>query len=184
MGCAHQKTGVQLNNIMVKKQKKTKEWKRRQKRIKERERSENAINASQEKLLERLKENTSLENYDYRINRCNSQKMSEIILDFAQPLLDVAQSAEDQHKMISMAIILWNLAFLPDEKQKEVIEELVHPFQVGSANEKRSEEIEQVVTYFIKRKKILYPHVNRMILDFECIETSRGFHLNVISSDN
>ena len=165
------------------KQKKTKEWKRRLKRIKERERTKAAINASRERLRERVKNFSSQKDYELRIDQSNPQKMSEVIIEYAQPLLDAAQSPQNQRKSIAMAITFWNIALLSDEEQKKFIKDFINTAKAPTNNEEWSGECEQVVTYFIERKTAYYPHINRMILDFECIETPQGLHLNVVSKE-
>lgn len=138
---------------MATKQKKTKQWKRRQKRIKERERSSDAIIASREKLLERVKKFPIQKDHEIRIDQSNPQKMSEIIIDYAQPLLDAAQSDQDQRKSIAMAITFWNVALLPDQDQKKFIHDFINSTKPPTNNKESSGESEQVANYFIERKK-------------------------------
>jgi hypothetical protein len=34
----------------------------------------------------------------------------------------------------------------------------------------------------MKRKKTLFPEIKRVILDYEYVETPKGFHINVVSN--
>ena len=138
---------------MIGKRKKTKEWKRRQKKIKERQRSRETITASQEKLLQRVKNISANDGNKFRVEKKSSQqKMSEVIIDFAKPLLDVAQTDEQMQRAIGMAIAMWNVAILPDKEQKDFL-------------------------------RVFFSDIKRMILDYECVEIPQGFHLNVVSTE-
>jgi hypothetical protein len=175
------------HQTMARKRKKTKEWKRWQKKIKERQRSREAITASQEKLLQRVKNISANEGNKFRVEkRSNQQKMSEVIVDFAKPLLDAAQTDEEIQKAIGMAIAMWNVAILPDKDQKDFLREFfndTNDTKDSSSNQELFEEHDQVVSYFIARKKVFFPDIKRIIMDYECIETPQGFHLNVVSTD-
>ncbi|MDH4319242.1 MAG: hypothetical protein OEV64_12685 [Desulfobulbaceae bacterium] len=141
---------------MSKKQKKTKEWKRRQKRIKDRERTRQAIISSQERLLDQTRKNAIQKGDPVQIDRNNPQKMSEVILDFAEPLLDTAHSIEDQRKATSMAITFWNISLLPNHKRNEFIKYLINTVNETENSAKLSEDKEQVIRYFVNRKEAFF----------------------------
>ena len=169
---------------MIRKRKKTKEWKRRQKKIKERQRSRETIIASQEKLLQRVKNISANDGNKFRVEKKSSQqKMSEVIIDFAKPLLDAAQTNKEMQRAIGMAIAMWNVAILPDKEQKDFLREFFNNTKDSSSNQDLPEEHNQVVSYFIARKKVFFSDIKRMILDYECVETPQGFHLNVVSTE-
>jgi len=172
------------HQTMARKNNKTKEWKRWQKKIKERQRSREAITVSQEKLLQRVKNKSANDGNKFRVEkRSSQQKMSEVIIDFAKPLLDAAQTDEEIQKAIGMAIAMWNIAILPDKDQKNFIREFFDNTKDSSSNQELPEEYDQIVSYFIARKKVFFSHIERMILDYECVETPQGFHLNVVSTE-
>jgi hypothetical protein len=41
-------------------------------------------------------------------NPCDKEKMSEVLLEYARPLLDVTETVEEKRKAMAMAIICWN----------------------------------------------------------------------------
>jgi hypothetical protein len=41
-------------------------------------------------------------------NPCDKEKMSEVLLEYARPLLDVTETVEEKKKAMAMAIICWN----------------------------------------------------------------------------
>ncbi len=167
---------------MGKKHKKTKEWKRRQKKIKERKHSKEAIIASKERLLQEVKSISNQNGHKYRIDKSNPLKMSEVIINFAQPLLDAAQTDEEHRMAIAMAITIWNASLLPDKDQKNFIKEFSNCIQALASYQKTLDESNQIISYFLERKKIYFPDIKRMILNYDCIKTPQGFHLNVVSN--
>ena len=109
--------------------------------------------------------------------------MSEVIIDFAKPLLDAVQTNEEMQRAIGMAIAMWNVAILPDKEQKDFLRKFFNNTKDSSSNQDLPEEHDQVVSYFIARKKVFFSDIKRMILDYECVETPQGFHLNVVSTE-
>lgn len=45
--------------------------------------------------------------------------MSQVILDFAAPLLDICDDLDAERKAISMAIFVWNSTLLPEPERRE-----------------------------------------------------------------
>jgi len=166
--------------MVARKQDKTKEQKRRLKAIKELERTRQAISASRERLMEGVKERISQTGRAVRFDFSNQVKMSEVILDFAQPLLDAAQTDVEQFKAIELAIMVWNISMLPEINQKKRIEEIKAVTFVG--NQADWKEDDEVFTYLLQRRKSFYSGINRIIMDYDIIETPQGFHLNVVSN--
>lgn len=48
--------------------------------------------------------------------------MSNVIWEFAKPLLETCGDEASERKAISLAIFIWNTALLPEEEQKETLE--------------------------------------------------------------
>jgi hypothetical protein len=100
------------------------------------------------------------------------EKMSEVIEDFAEPLLSMSDSPEDIKKSLTVAMIAWNYSLLPDEQKDESdIPLLTDPT------------LWRVFENLLVRKEQLYPDIKRAIVDFEFIPNgSRQFQFNVIST--
>lgn len=86
------------------------------------------------------------------------EKMSEVIEDFAAPLLDIADSPEDVEKALMIAAFAWNYALLKES---------------GSADVDRDEPglladpaIRKILDALVIRKRELYPDNRRAILGF------------------
>jgi hypothetical protein len=48
--------------------------------------------------------------------------MSNVIWEFAKPLLETCQDEASERKAVSLAIFVWNTALLPEQEQKEALE--------------------------------------------------------------
>lgn len=168
---------------MTKRKKKSKIPKSIRKKIQQQKRIKKAILDSQEKLLQRVKKQSIDPGREFRIAPPNTEKMSEIIIDYARPLLDVAKNGEEQKKAITIAVIIWNLSLFPEEKQSEHITEIKKIIRTSSVKgADLSENNNAVFNYFMERKKVLFPEVNRVVVDYEFVETPKGFHLNIVSN--
>jgi hypothetical protein len=107
------------------------------------------------------------------------RKMSEIILDFAQPLLDKTDgSLEGQKKALSVATIAWNIALMDDiDEQLEKLED-----HMRSEDDQFLEDMSVILSSLVQRKLDFYSDVKRMVMDYDIVDTGEGFHLNVVSS--
>lgn len=105
------------------------------------------------------------------------KKMSEILLDFADELLEEGDSLEEYKKGIGITVVGWNLSLVPKEQQEEFIDSFLE-----SVRKSEAYKIKTFLYFLIEKKYRDYPFLNRMILDFDLVKTKGGFHLNVISS--
>lgn len=151
------------------------------KQFKERKRAKKRIQESQEKLLQRARELSNNHERELRIAPPDTEKMSEIIIDYAEPLLNVSESQTEQKKALTMAIMVWNLSLLPEEKALDQKNYLKKFLGLGKADD-LSDLDNQVFELMLQRKKTFYEDIHRMVIDFEFVETPNGIHLNVVSN--
>jgi hypothetical protein len=168
--------------VMTNRKKKSKIPRRLKKKIQERKRLKKAIFDSQEKLLQRVKDESIDGGKEFLIAPPNMTKMSEIIIDYARPLLNAAKNDEEQKKALSIAIAIWNLSLYPKEMQSEYIGKITEIMTASRKDSELSENEKEVLNFLMKRKKTLFPEIKRVILDYEYVETPKGFHINVVSN--
>jgi len=109
------------------------------------------------------------------------EKMSEVIIDVAKPLLDVCENVEAEKKAISIAIIVWNICLLPESEQDEAIQKLCDDL----APSRDASDIATFMFYINKimeRKKKHYSHIIRAVVNYHISDTAEGFHLDVAST--
>ena len=119
--------------VVTKRKKKSKIPRRLKKKIQERKCLKKAIFDSQEKLLQRVKDQSIDGGKEFLIAPPNMAKMSEIM----------TASRKDSRL---------------------------------SENEKG------VLNFLMEIKKAFFPEIKRVILDYEYVETPKGFHINVVSN--
>ena len=104
-------------------------------------------------------------------------KMSEILIDFAEPLLELA---DNEKAMLTLAMAAWNIAIFPEKVREAKIDEFVtkcFPPDDPQALEK----IRATVGMMVLRKLKLYPDNERILLGYELIESGDKRMLNVVS---
>jgi hypothetical protein len=152
------------------------------KKLQEYKRAKKAIAESHDRLLRKAKERANNSELEVLTASPGIEKMSEIIIDFAQPLLDAATNAQAQKQAITTAIIGWNLSLFPKKEQVAQIEEIKNLLNSSTNSDQLRNEAIEIFNFLLARKKSLYPEINRLVVDYELIETPKGFHLNVVSN--
>src|SRR5438067_1142144 len=84
-----------------------------------------------------------------------AEKMSEVLEDFAEPLLSAARSPEDTKKALLIAMVAWNYSLLDDAARAES----------DSAQSKllADPDMRSIFEYLEARKQQLYPDNRRAI---------------------
>jgi hypothetical protein len=107
------------------------------------------------------------------------RKMSEIILEFAEPLLDKAgQSTKNKKKAIALAVVVWNITLMGNISEQ--LENFID--QMSDEDPQFSDDLSLIVNSLIQRKFDFYSDIQRMVLDYEIVDLGDGIHLNVVSS--
>ena len=109
-----------------------------------------------------------------------AQKMSEVLPEFAEPLLDTIDDDELFEEVINFALICWNLSFFPEHKQLAKWKAIAK--KVGRAHLLSRPEIESWVWVLLERKKTLFAHDRRIVLDCKVIDEGDRRRLLVMST--
>ncbi len=104
--------------------------------------------------------------------------LSETILEFAQPLMDKCENADQQKKLIDLSVLAWNMSYLPKEQQEREKEKIIR--KLGDDVEARLT-VNEVFNYLIARKEALYSHEKRIIVNYEVSEFNDKLNLMVAS---
>lgn len=154
----------------------SKEVRRRQRAEKKRLRARNR--RGQAVFPKWARRNLPFENAEICSARPGQLKMSEVILRFADPLLDVAESDDEFYKGVSVAVLAWNLSLFADGSWKNILRERLSK----SSSFDEIAEMESVFAFLIERKMQLYPSVHRIILDYQITQSENARHVNVVST--
>lgn len=107
------------------------------------------------------------------------RKLSEVLLEFAQPLLDTVGDDAFEN-VISFAAICWNISFFPEPKQPRRLKRIIK--QLSKSDRHMRCELSAWAKALVERKKTFFAHDKRMIFDYEVVEEQDSYHLFVMSS--
>jgi len=163
---------------MGKKKKKTKIPRSLQKKRRERNRTrQDAARESMDKLIARTRKGST----GKEIVRPSPGeiKMSDVIHEFAEPLLESAKTFKEKKGAISIAILAWNMTLLPEKDRADSMEKLMRYMDSSGTDPESDAENREIMDYLIARKYELFPDITRAIMDYDMVDTPDGLHLNV-----
>lgn len=110
-------------------------------------------------------------------------KMSQIILDYADDLLKQASTSEDRKIIIFLAIAAWNLSLIDKNICLKEIDNILKNVMKIPQNSDQWKKMRSIMQTLVDKKLSDYPEVDRFIIDYDFIQIDKNnFHLNVISS--
>lgn len=110
----------------------------------------------------------------------DGNKLSDVITDFAGPLLNMSLRFSDHEKMLSLAILIWNMCIVHQSKADKVIEDF-HK-NILKDNNQAIDDADEIINYLIARKKHFYKDDKRFIVSYNVKNTKQGLHLEVAYS--
>ena len=117
---------------------------------------------------------------DYPTEYVSANKLSEVILDYAEPLTNVADGIEVEERAIRMSVTLWNASLLPKQKALETMEPALEDMAQG--DQLLKSEFYLMFELMYKRKQSLFPNDKRFIVDYTLEENDGDFYLQVAST--
>lgn len=100
-------------------------------------------------------------------------KMSDTILAFATPLLEGPLTEQDMRDAIGLAVIAWNVSFLPDASWREALDAIDHP------PSDEPDRVEELVVEMASLRQLVFADDNRFIVDFQLSFERDEPHLEV-----
>ncbi|MCM8775583.1 MAG: hypothetical protein NC930_04435 [Candidatus Omnitrophica bacterium] len=146
-------------------------------------------NDGRERLLKRLRDrNSPIKDAVVVQAPPQMEKMSEVIMDFAEPLLKdlertsgIEMDDQLQKNIIIFAIFAWNAALLPAPEREKMKKSII----TGLPRPLNAKDFELAASYWfdelIKRKKEFFSDNRRYIVDFEFSGSGDTLYLNVMS---
>jgi hypothetical protein len=109
-------------------------------------------------------------------------KMSEVIQDFAEPLLDECEDDESERKAISIAIFVWNTSLLPKKEHKEAIQEICSEFSKPN-DAGFLATMRLFFDMLMERKKKYFANNKRLIVGHQISGSGNNRRLIIVSAD-
>ena len=110
-------------------------------------------------------------------------KMSEVLTDFIQIYLELADSQAELEKLIGLAVIAWNLSLFAYDEGKYLVEEHIIAEKFPKAIY-IPESFFDLVNHMISRKKLLFSEYPQEIIGFELKNTGDDFAILVSSKQS
>jgi len=123
--------------------------------------------------VERLRPGRELKNMPTR-------KISEVLLEFAEPVTCMTQDDEHYEALLMLASICWNASFLSAEERRTILRDLVEQFRAEDALVRAV--LQETVLMLIERKELLYPDDRRLIMEHRSIGEGEDSRLQVLST--
>src|SRR6266850_2043013 len=92
--------------------------------------------SGQQVLLNRVRASQHFQNTQVMVNPAGTEKMSEVILRFAEPFKD--HDGLVPRAMLEIAIILWNASFMPSDMQRKAVEDIVNVLPSDNTEARRA----------------------------------------------
>ena len=116
------------------------------------------------------------------IDKPNGIKMSAVILKLAEPYIKMYWGNEIRVRgVISLAITVWNMTFLPQEKQIELQEEWIEEVLPMDCDAKDVATMLRVFDNLQERQKDLFPGIRTFIMGHDLRLDSENIHLDISS---
>jgi len=162
---------------------KSRKDKRRRKRKKKRRQRLKAKRQNKGK-LQRYKQRLEadlLEGQEVVIEPRGVPKMSEVLKAFVAPYHDLADTMEAAEKLLRFGVMAWNMSFLSDEKQREMLDDLLDK-ALPEATRQEKEDLTLMMATLIARKKAHFAQYEGYIIDFELTDRGEDYHLAVVAA--
>ena len=116
-------------------------------------------------LEERLKDSEMFPKGPMKLVESSEEKMSEILLSFADPLLNGTESIEESDRLIGLAMAVWNISMTPNVDRAVAIPALAGLFLSDTG--KGITDTLSLIRTLLQRKEDYFSHVKKYIIDYE-----------------
>ena len=134
--------------------------------------------SAQEALFKRVQSSEYFKDVELIRGAGIKEKMSDVILRFAEPLQD--EDGDLGPNQVRLAIMIWNASLLPEKEQAEALQEIQEIIPRHHREARR--EMLELIDDLLGRKATHFADNKRVIIDYDIRDTARGLHLNVVST--
>ncbi|MBI3303669.1 MAG: hypothetical protein HYZ72_16515 [Deltaproteobacteria bacterium] len=134
--------------------------------------------SDQQLLLKRAQKSDYLKDAQILVHSGDIEKMSDVILRFAEPVL--RGPGGPNTNAIRLAIAVWNVSLLPKDAQSEALTPILNMLPEGDQDLRY--ELLAAIEMLLARKQRYFAHNTRVILDYQITDSADTLHLDVIST--
>ena len=110
----------------------------------------------------------------------SARKLSEVVLEFAEPLTNAVEGTEGEEKAIRMSVTLWNASLLPKQKALEAIKPALD--DMANGDQALTSEFHSMFDMMYDRKQNYFSTDRRFIVEYSLEKNREGFYLQVAST--
>ena len=115
----------------------------------------------------------------YLVNPSGEISMSDAISQLIEPFRDDAPDYKSFHTLVTFACVAWNASVLPPDERDEMLNKIITGV---SRRKKNRSEINEFIKELMDRKRKLFPHVSRMIVEYKVTDLGDDFHIAIAST--
>ncbi|MEW5920949.1 MAG: hypothetical protein AB1796_08405 [Bacillota bacterium] len=109
----------------------------------------------------------------------DDDKLSEVIIDFAEPLLKSCTSLRMKKQALSFAVLVWNISMMAEKNSEPIKSKLEKMLCNGDPDQ--TEYMYELLNFMVERKDLLYKDDERFVLKYHITTTKKGeLHLDVV----
>jgi len=109
------------------------------------------------------------------------EKMSDVLEEFVAPFADSANTMDAYRQLLTLGVLAWNVALLPEDERERMIRASLHAEAVGIPADSRAA-VRGLVDALVVRKELCFRRNRRFIVDFDLQDTGDGWHISVAST--
>ena len=109
------------------------------------------------------------------------EKMSVVLEDFVEPFRGFADTEDAFRKLLSLALVGWNAALLPEDRRRAMIDEMIEA-AFSRASEADRAQARELIEALVRRKEQHFAENRRAIVSFELTDRGDDYHLAVAST--
>jgi hypothetical protein len=114
------------------------------------------------------------------VNPEGELSISDAINNIIEPYRDTAPDYQAFKKLVMVACTAWNASILPPDEREKMLTDMGKLMPDPQSRE----DFVEIVKDLMKRKKKLYPNVDRMIVEFKVTDRGDDFHIAIASTLN
>ncbi|MDQ7001613.1 MAG: hypothetical protein Q9N02_02850 [Ghiorsea sp.] len=113
-------------------------------------------------------------------HKVSKNKLSEVILDYAEPLTNDVDGLDEESKAISMSIIFWNASLMGKQEATESLVKFID--LIGNNTKGFKNDFYNIFNIMRERKQKYFKSDNRFIVNYSLSENDEGLYFVVAST--
>jgi hypothetical protein len=107
------------------------------------------------------------------------ESMSDVLKSFVEPWLEMAETDDAFHKLLTLGVAAWNAALFADDKRKAFIDDLAAAGRIPVADRAW---FHSIMREMIDRKQSYFASNKRFIISFKVNDIGDSYSISVVST--